>query len=182
MDTALINQLKILKLNESKPNFSELSRTYDVDRRTVKKYYDGYEGKPAHHNKSSKLDMYEPLIREKLSIKGTTVKAVYEFMISEIDSDIGTYSNFNKYQAENAIRPFTVGRKNWLFADTPKGADASATVYSLVETAKANGLNVYTYLQYLLIYMPDADWRNHSEELDMLMPWSEAVQAECKQQ
>lgn len=83
--------------------------------------------------------------------------------------------------AENAIWPFTVGRKNWLFADTPKGADASATVYSLVETAKANGLNVYTYLQYLLIYMPDTDWHNHPEELDDLMPWSAAVQAESKQ-
>lgn len=82
--------------------------------------------------------------------------------------------------AENAIRPFTVGRKNWLFADTPKGASASAAVYSIVETAKANGINVYTYLHYLLLYMPDTDWRNHPEELDHLMPWSATVQAECK--
>ena len=82
--------------------------------------------------------------------------------------------------AENAIRPFTVGRKNWLFADTPKGASASAAVYSIVETAKANGINVYTYLHYLLLYMPDTDWRNHPEELDHLMPWAAAVQAECK--
>ena len=83
--------------------------------------------------------------------------------------------------AENAIRPFTVGRKNWLFSDTPKGAKASAAVYSLVETAKANGLNVYTYLKYLLMYMHDCDWRNYPEELDDLMPWSKAVQEECKQ-
>lgn len=82
--------------------------------------------------------------------------------------------------AENAIRPFTVGRKNWLFSDTPKGASASAAIYSIVETAKANNLNVFTYLEYLLLYMPDTDWRNHSEDLDALMPWSEAVQAECK--
>lgn len=82
--------------------------------------------------------------------------------------------------AENAIRPFTVGRKNWLFADTPKGASASAAVYSIIETAKANGLNVYTYLEYLLLYMPDTDWRNHPEDLDALMPWSEDVQVECK--
>ena len=82
--------------------------------------------------------------------------------------------------AENAIRLFTVGRKNWLFADTPKGASASAAVYSIIETAKANGLNVYTYLEYLLLYMPDTDWRNNPEELDMLMPWAEDVQAECK--
>ncbi len=82
--------------------------------------------------------------------------------------------------AENAIRPFTVGRKNWLFSDTPKGASASAAVYSIVETAKANGLNVFTYLEYLLLYMPDTDWRNHPEDLDALMPWSPTVQAECK--
>lgn len=76
--------------------------------------------------------------------------------------------------AENAIRPFTVGRKNWLFADTPKGADASAAIYSIIETAKA----IYTYLEYLLMYMPD--WDHTDEYLEVLMPWSEAVQAECK--
>lgn len=70
-------------------------------------------------------------------------------------------------------------RKNWLFADSPKGADASAAVYSIIETAKANDLNVYTYLEYLLLYMPDTDWRNHPEELDNLMPWSETVKTEC---
>ena len=72
------------------------------------------------------------------------------------------------------------GGKNWLFAETPKGANASAAVYSIVETAKANGLNVYTYLEYLLLYMPDTDWRNHLELLDDLMPWSADVQSECK--
>lgn len=82
--------------------------------------------------------------------------------------------------AENAIRPFTVGRKNWLFADTPKGADASATVYSLVETAKANGLNVNKYLQYVLQFMSATDWRNHPEFLDEIMPWDAGVQKRCK--
>lgn len=82
--------------------------------------------------------------------------------------------------AENAIRPFTVGRKNWLFADTPKGASASAAVYSIIETAKANGLNVFVYLQHLLLYMPDTDWQNYPEELDDLMPWSSEVQEQCK--
>ena len=83
--------------------------------------------------------------------------------------------------AENAIRPFTVGRKNWLFADTPKGASASAAVYSIVETAKGNGLNVYTYLQYLLMYMPDTQWQSEPELLEGLMPWSPDVKEECKQ-
>ncbi|SHO43145.1 IS66 C-terminal element [Anaerocolumna xylanovorans DSM 12503] len=68
--------------------------------------------------------------------------------------------------AENAIRLFTAGRKNWLFADTPKGASASAAVYSIIETAKANGLTVYTYLEYLILYMPDTDWHNYPDELD----------------
>lgn len=88
--------------------------------------------------------------------------------------------NISNNMAENAIRPFTVGRKNWLFSDTPKGAKASAAVYSLVETVKANGLNVYTYLEYLLMYMPDSEWRQHPEDLDELMPWAPAVQDECK--
>ena len=81
--------------------------------------------------------------------------------------------------AENSIRLFTVGRKNWLFADTSKGAEASAAVYSIVETAKANNLHVYTYLEYLLMYMPDTDYNNHPELLDGLMPWPESVKAEC---
>ncbi|HHV12922.1 MAG TPA: IS66 family transposase [Clostridiales bacterium] len=81
--------------------------------------------------------------------------------------------------AENAIRPFTVGRKNWLFADTPKGASSSAAVYSIVETAKANGLNVYTYLEYLLLYMPDTQWQSDPSLLDDLMPWAFDVQEEC---
>ncbi len=58
--------------------------------------------------------------------------------------------------AENAIRPFCVGRKNWLFAATPTGAEASATLYSLVESAKANNLEFYRYLRYLFENLPFA--------------------------
>ena len=56
--------------------------------------------------------------------------------------------------AENAIRPFTLGRKNWRFCDTPKGAEASAIVYSLVESAKANGIEPFAYLQHVLVQLP----------------------------
>lgn len=59
--------------------------------------------------------------------------------------------------AENAIRPFVVGRKNWLFAGHPRGARASATIYSLIETAKANGLEPYRYLSYLFERLPMAE-------------------------
>lgn len=71
---------------------------------------------------------------------------------------------------ENALRIFTVERKNWLFADTPKGASASAAVYSLMKTAKANDLNVYTCLKYRLLHMPDTERRSKPELLEDLMP------------
>lgn len=66
--------------------------------------------------------------------------------------------------AENAIRPFCVGRRNWLFSGTPDGAKASADIYSLIETAKANNLEPYKYLRYLFEKIPFAkseeDYRN----------------------
>ena len=59
--------------------------------------------------------------------------------------------------AENAIRPFVIGRKNWLFSDSVKGVNASANLYSLIETAKANGLEPYAYLRYLFTELPKAE-------------------------
>lgn len=119
MDTVVITQLTILNLSNLKPNFSELARMYGCDRRTIKKYYDGYEGKPKHHNKPSKLDCYEELIAQKLSIKGTTVKAVYEFFISEVDSSIGTYSNFNKYIKSKGLKPRRAEKGHPRFETSP---------------------------------------------------------------
>lgn len=57
-------------------------------------------------------------------------------------------------RSERAIKPFVIGRKNWLFANTPRGAKASATIYSVIETAKENGLNPFKYLQYLFEQLP----------------------------
>lgn len=70
--------------------------------------------------------------------------------------------------AENGIRPFVVGRKNWLFADTQKGAEASAKLYSIIETAKANGHDAYHYLCYLFRELPKA---KTDDEVQKLMPW-----------
>ena len=101
----LITQLKICRLNNTKPNFAELGRQYGLDWRTVRKYYDGYEGKPEHRNKPSRLDKYHDLIKQKLTIRGTNVRAVYEYIHDEVDEDIGTYSNFNKYVRKKELRP-----------------------------------------------------------------------------
>ena len=82
--------------------------------------------------------------------------------------------------AENAIRPFTLGRKNWLFCDTPKGAEASAVVYSLVESAKANGVEPFAYLQHVLVQLPYFGKSPSHEELETLMPWAPDIQQEYK--
>ena len=66
---------------------------------------------------------------------------------------------------ERAIRPFVIGRKAWLFADTPSGATASARLYSLVETAKANGLEPWRYLETLFTRLPMATSRADYEAL-----------------
>jgi transposase len=63
--------------------------------------------------------------------------------------------------AENALRPFVVGRKNWLFAGHPRGADASAVFFSLIETAKANGLEPYAYLKYVFEQLPVTDEKDY---------------------
>ena len=66
---------------------------------------------------------------------------------------------------ENAIRPFVLGRKNWLFADTPRGAEASARLYSLIETAKANGLEPFAYLRKVFAELPAAQTAADIEKL-----------------
>lgn len=81
---------------------------------------------------------------------------------------------------ESHIRPFATARKAWLFADTPKGAAANAVLYTLVETARANDLNVYEYLNYVLKVMPDTDFYNHPELVDAYLPWSKELPEECR--
>ncbi|WP_139903941.1 IS66 family transposase [Clostridium thermarum] len=82
-------------------------------------------------------------------------------------------------RAERAIKPFVIGRKNWLFANTPQGAKASAVTYSIIETAKENDLNPFEYLKYLFEQFPNVDI-NDSEVLDSLLPWSSTLPKYCK--
>ena len=91
------------------------------------------------------------------------------------DGNIPVHNN----RAENAIRPFVIGRKNWLFSQTAKGASASADMYSLVETAKANGLDVFEYLSWMFRQITAANHNFTDEFLESLMPWSEKAQKNC---
>lgn len=82
-------------------------------------------------------------------------------------------------RTERAIKPFIIGRKNFLFSKSPKGAQASAIFYSVIGTAKANNLNPFYYLTYLFEKLPNIDLEN-IDELDKLLPWSDSIPENCK--
>lgn len=88
--------------------------------------------------------------------------------------------SINNSLAENCIRPFVIGRKNWLFAGSPKGAAASAGIYTLVETAKVNGLSPIKYIKYILSDMPGSAFHEHPEYLDDYLPWNPVVRETCQ--
>ena len=79
--------------------------------------------------------------------------------------------------AERKAKVYVTGRKNFLFHDTVDGARASAVVLSLIETAKANNLNIYQYLYTLLLYMPD--YKDEPAGIEQLMPWSAFIKDKC---
>ena len=79
--------------------------------------------------------------------------------------------------AERRAKSYVMGRKNFLFHDTVEGANASAIVLSLIETAKSNNLNVYQYLYTLLLYMPD--YKNEPAGIEQLLPWSDFIKERC---
>ena len=118
--------------------------------------------KTVHPEKGSKL---EEAVRYSLNQK--------QHLMAYLDNGEVPISN---NLAENAIRPFTLGRKNWLFCDTPKGAEASAIVYSLVESAKANGIEPFAYLQHVLVQLPYLGKTHSHTELESLMPWAPYIQ------
>ena len=82
-------------------------------------------------------------------------------------------------RAEQAIRPFTLGRKNFVIIGSSNGAKASAMAYSIAETAKANHLSTYKYYELLLTEIPKHMDDKNLDFLDDLLPWSPRVQAEC---
>jgi len=82
-------------------------------------------------------------------------------------------------RSERSIKPFVIGRKNWIFSNSSKGATSSATIYSVVETAKENGLNPFIYLMYLLERLPNMDIKD-KDALDKLMPWSDSLPSACR--
>ena len=83
-------------------------------------------------------------------------------------------------QVENAIRPIVVGRKNWLFSDTPDGAQASAVIFTILETAKVNGLNPEKYIGNLLTVLPERFAHDPKSSIDDLLPWADEMIELCQ--
>lgn len=106
-------------------------------------------------------------------MKGSLTRKAMEYTLGQWPYLVGYCErgdlHISNILAENAIRPFAVGRKAWLFADSAQGAKASATCYSLLETAKANDLEPSAYINYVLAQIGEAD---SLEKLEALLPWN----------
>ena len=123
------------------------------------------------------LKQVNPGSNGKLKKAITYIRNREEFLMTYLEDGRCSLSN---NLSENCIRPVTVGRKNWLFSDTPDGANANALYLTIVEMAKAYNLNLYEYLKYLLGNRPNKDMSD--DELAKLAPWSEEVQEKCSKQ
>ncbi len=104
-------------------------------------------------------------------MKGGALRKAIDYTLNQWQCLIGYCARgdlmISNAMAENTIRPFAIGRKNWLFADTRKGAEASAACYSLIETAKANNLGPQAYIKHILDHIATA---NTLEKLEALLP------------
>ena len=118
------------------------------------------------------LDAQHPIKGSRLDKAVTYIRNRKEFLLNYLE-DGGC--SFHNNTSERSCKAFVTGRKNWLFSDTVNGANASALVYSIVETAKANDVDIYLYLKYLLLKTPTN--LTSDEELEKLCPWS----PECKE-
>lgn len=98
------------------------------------------------------------------------------FMNFLLDGRIPLSNNLS----EVAVRPVAITRKNSLFSDSVAGAEASAIIFSIINTATANNLDAYKYLEYIFRNLPQLDFTPNDEKLDEYLPWSEKVQLECK--
>ncbi len=117
------------------------------------------------------VDSQHPTRNTRLAKALTYVKNRRETSMTYLEDGRCSFTN---NLSENAIRPFTLGRKNWLFSDSVEGAQASAITYTMVEMAKAHNLNIYGYLSYILEQRTDESWND--EQLAELAPRSEKLQ------
>ena len=120
------------------------------------------------------LKQVNPGSNGKLKKAITYIKNREDFLMTYLEDGRCSLSN---NLSENSIRPVTVGRKNWLFSDTPEGATANSLYLTIVEMAKAYGLDLYEYLNFLFEHRPNKNMSD--DELANLAPWNESVKEQC---
>ena len=130
------------------------------------------------------LDKYWELLKGMDPPKGSNMYKAMNYSLNNKEELEGFLADgrieMTNNRAERAVKPFVIARKNFLFSDTSKGADASALCFSMIETAKMNGLDVYGYLIHLLSELPKLGEKPEAEQLAKLLPWSGSLPEYCK--
>lgn len=128
------------------------------------------------------LDAFFAWVEDMLNTKIVLNKKLKEALIytSNQKKELSEFLNdgqipLTNSAAERAVRPFAVHRKNWLFADSISGAKANAVMYSLIESAKINNLNIYKYINYLLEKLPQLENTSEEEIIKKYLPWSQEL-------
>lgn len=158
------------KLFEYERTYKEKGHSYkQIGNRRLK------DQKPVVEGFLAWINQVAPGDNAKLKKAITYIKNRQDFLMTYLEDGRCSLSN---NLSENAIRPVTVGRKNWLFSDTPEGATANSLYLTIIEMAKAYDLNIYEYMNFLLKNRPSKNMTD--DELAKLAPWNETVQELCK--
>lgn len=147
-----------------------------------------YKGKSADELKELRLKEEKPVVDNFYRwvnglhpVRGSKLAAAVTYAKNQRESLENYFKDgrleLSNSSAERKVKSYVMGRKNFLFHDTVDGAKASAIVYSIIETAKENSLNIFQYLQTLLMYMPD--YKNEPEGIEDMMPWSDFIRVNC---
>lgn len=129
------------------------------------------------------IEAFYQWLEELHPVKGSKLAAAVTYAKNQKQSLMNFFKDerleLSNSAAERKAKSYVMGRKNFLFHDTVDGAEASAIVYSLVESARANGLNIHQYLYLVLLYMPD--YINEPDGIEDMMPWSEFMKVRCSE-
>lgn len=152
---------------------------------------EGFRVMPEEERTKNRSEILEPLLDEYWEFlstihaaNGSSLDKAVQYSLNQKDQLnnilLDNRIELTKNRTERAVKPFVIGRKNWLFSDTDKGAEASAKCYSIIESVKLNNLNVFGYLTHLLAELPKLGEIPLVEQLDALMPWSDSLPDYCK--
>jgi transposase len=158
--------------------FMYVNRLFELEGKIQQKHAGDYEviRKARLEKEKPVVDGFLAWLEQQAPTRGSRMAKAVTYILNRAPY-LATYledgrCSFSNNLSENAI-PFVVGRKGWLFSDTPAGAETSAMICTMVENAKANGVNVYQYLKLLL--EKQSNDRMMDEELEKLAPWNEEV-------